>query len=114
MPSMASVCTAVTVMIIMLIAPLVAPLIGSTLLALAPWESLFAFQLVYAVVLVFIVWRLLPETRPANYASMVHSPLRNYQLIFSNRKIYWDVLSYIMLALSFFTYLTAVSFLYIT
>lgn len=103
-----------TVMIIMLVAPLVAPLVGSTLLTLWAWESLFAFQLFYAGTLLVIVWKLLPETRPANAVSATTSPLDNYRIIFSNRRIYWDLPTYMLLALSFFTYLTAVSFIYIT
>ena len=103
-----------TVMIIMLVAPLVAPLIGSTLLSLWTWESLFGFQLVYAGVLLVIVRRLLPETLPANATRTTQSPLNNYRIIFGNRRIYWDLPTYVLLALSFFTFLTAVSFIYIT
>jgi len=103
-----------TVMIIMLVAPLVAPLVGSTLLALWAWQSLFGFQLCYAGALVVIVWKLLPETRPANAVTATKSPLDNYRIIFSNHRIYWDLPTYMLLALSFFTYLTAVSFIYIT
>lgn len=103
-----------TVQIIMLIAPLVAPVIGSTLLALGPWQSLFAFLTLYPCVLLTIVWRLLPETKPATHASIVHSPLRNYQLIFGNVRIYWDLFTYVFIALAWFTYITSVSFIYIT
>lgn len=103
-----------TVMIIMLVAPLVAPLVGSTILALAPWEGLFVFQTVYALTLLVLVWKLLPETRPAAFAAAASSPLRNYQIIFGQRRIYWDIFTYMLLALTFFLYLTAVSFIYIT
>lgn len=103
-----------TVMMIMLVAPLVAPLIGSNILAVAPWEGLFVFLTVYAAVLSVLVWKLLPETRPAHFATNSQSPLNNYKIIFSKRSIYLDLFSYMLLALTFFLYLTSVSFLYIT
>ena len=103
-----------TVMIIMLVAPLVAPLVGSTILALAPWEGLFVFQAVYALTLLVLVWKLLPETRPTQFAAAARSPLGNYRIIFSQQRIYWDIFTYMLLALTFFLYLTAVSFIYIT
>jgi MFS transporter, DHA1 family, multidrug resistance protein len=118
-----------TVMMIMLVAPLVAPLFGSWILAIAPWQGLFVFQAIYAVVLLFITWRLLPETKPSELIATAqspssntvlpnsplrNSPLKNYQIIFSNRHIYVDLLTYVMLALAFFVYLTSVSFIYIT
>ena len=103
-----------TVMMIMLVAPLVAPLIGSNILALAPWEGLFVFLTIYAVILSLLVWRLLPETRPEHFATTTQSPLNNYRIIFSKRRIYPDLMSYMLLALTFFLYLTSVSFLYIT
>lgn len=102
-----------TVMTIMLVAPLVAPAIGSSLLAFGPWQGLFAFQTCYPLVLALLVWRVLPETRPVHY-STPKSPWRNYQIIFTERRIYRDLFTYILLALAFFVYLTAVSFLYIT
>ncbi len=103
-----------TVMMIMLVAPLVAPLIGSWILAVAPWQGLFVFVAIYALILLVLTWRLLPETKPANLVPTQQSPLRNYQIIFSNHKIYWDLFTYILLALAFFVYLTSVSFIYIT
>ncbi|HTQ99904.1 MAG TPA: multidrug effflux MFS transporter [Candidatus Acidoferrum sp.] len=103
-----------TVQIIMLIAPLIAPVIGSTLLALGPWQYLFAFLTLYPAVLVTIVWRVLPETKAPAQTAITHSPLRNYQLIFGNHRIYWDLFTYVCIALAWFTYITGVSFIYIT
>jgi len=103
-----------TVMMIMLVAPLVAPLIGSWILAVAPWQGLFVFVALYALILMALSWHLLPETKPANLLPTRQSPLRNYQIIFSNHRIYWDLFTYILLALAFFVYLTSVSFIYIT
>jgi DHA1 family bicyclomycin/chloramphenicol resistance-like MFS transporter len=103
-----------TVMMIMLVAPLIAPLFGSWILAVAPWQGLFVFVALYALILMVLSWRLLPETKPANLVPKQLSPLRNYQIIFSNHRIYWDLFTYILLALAFFVYLTSVSFIYIT
>ncbi len=103
-----------TVTMIMLVAPLIAPLIGSWILAVAPWQGLFVFVAFYALTLMLLTWRFLPETRPAILVPTQQSPLRNYQIIFSNHRIYWDLLTYILLALAFFVYLTSVSFIYIS
>jgi MFS transporter, DHA1 family, multidrug resistance protein len=103
-----------TVMMIMLVAPLLAPLMGSGVLAIMPWEGIFAFQTLYPLVLLVLAWWRLPETKPASTETTTHSALRNYKIIFSNRRIYLDLVSYMLAALAFFTYLTSVSFVYIT
>lgn len=103
-----------TVMMIMLVAPLLAPLMGSAVLVFAPWEGIFVFEAVYPLLVLLVCWRVLPETLPTQIEAPRFSLLGNYRIIFSKREIYSDLLSYMLAALTFFTYLTAVSFVYIS
>lgn len=103
-----------TVMMIMLIAPLVAPLFGSFTLVVASWRGIFAALTVYAAILVVLTWWRLPETRPDLAPGERRTMFGNYRIILGNRRVWLDLLTYIMLALAFFTFLTAASFLYIT
>jgi DHA1 family bicyclomycin/chloramphenicol resistance-like MFS transporter len=103
-----------TVMIIMLIAPLVAPLLGSVALMLYSWHGIFAALTVYSSVLIVLTWWRLPETRPDLAPSERRTMFGNYRIILGNRRVWLDLCTYILLALTFFTYLTSASFLYIT
>lgn len=103
------------VFMIMLVAPLVAPLLGSLTLMLLPWEGIFGFLGLYAGVLLVLTWRLLPETLATTAAPQTRgSLLGNYRIILGQPRIYCDLVCYMLSALAFFTYLTSVSFLYIT
>ncbi|MDY6982173.1 MAG: multidrug effflux MFS transporter [Pseudomonadota bacterium] len=103
-----------TVMMIMLIAPLVAPMLGSFTLIVASWRGIFAALTLYAAILVVLTWWRLPETRPALAPGERRTLFGNYRIILGNRRVWLDLLTYIMFALAFFTFLTAASFLYIT
>jgi DHA1 family bicyclomycin/chloramphenicol resistance-like MFS transporter len=50
-----------TVMMVMMVAPVVAPLVGTGLLQWG-WRSIFVFQVLYAVGMLFIMLRIIPET----------------------------------------------------
>jgi MFS transporter, DHA1 family, multidrug resistance protein len=102
-----------SVMIIMLIAPLVAPLLGSLALMFSSWRGIFATLTVYAAVLILLTWWRLPETRPELAPGERRTMFGNYPIILGNRRVWLDLLTYILLALAFFTYLTSASFLYI-
>lgn len=107
-----------TVTIIMLLAPLVAPMLGSLMLVFGPWQLHFYFKAAYALLLLGLALAILPETRPpenqAKRPSLMSSFLSNYWTILSRRRIYFDLLTSLCSALAFFTYLTAVSFIYIS
>jgi DHA1 family bicyclomycin/chloramphenicol resistance-like MFS transporter len=104
-----------SVFMIMLVAPLVAPLLGSLTLTLLPWEGIFGFLALYAATLLVLAWHLLPETLPAhNDAQPRPGLLGSYGIILGKPQIYCDLVCYMLSALAFFTYLTSVSFLYIT
>jgi DHA1 family bicyclomycin/chloramphenicol resistance-like MFS transporter len=108
-----------TVFMIMLVAPLVAPLLGSLTLLVFPWEGIFGFLALYAATLLLLTWRWLPETLATQQARGVDAQkrpglLNSYRVILGQPRIYCDLVCYMLSALAFFTYLTSVSFLYIT
>jgi DHA1 family bicyclomycin/chloramphenicol resistance-like MFS transporter len=105
-----------SVNMIMLVAPLLAPLIGSTILGIAPWQGIFAFLTLYPLLLLLLTWKLLPETLvrdPDSHQSRL-SLLGNYRIIFRNHTVWPDLLTQACSSFAFFTYLTSVSFIYIT
>ena len=51
-------------MLVMGVAPLLAPLLGSELLRLSGWRSIFAVLVAYGALCLFLLWRHLPETLP--------------------------------------------------
>jgi DHA1 family bicyclomycin/chloramphenicol resistance-like MFS transporter len=98
----------------MLVAPLLAPLMGSLVLSFAPWQGIFTALTIYPIVILLLAcWRL-PETKPAQVHGERRSLLSNYRIILGNKHIYLDLLCFMLSALTFFTYLTSVSFVYIT
>lgn len=103
-----------SVLMIMLVAPLVAPLGGSALMVINGWESIFEFLTFYPLVLLLLCWLRLPETGPTRAQPERRTILANYSAILGNRKIYFDLACLMLSALSFFTYLTSVSFIYIS
>ena len=51
--------------IIVMTAPLIAPLFGSLLHSVAGWRSIFAFLFAYAALVVFLLYRFLPQFKAA-------------------------------------------------
>ena len=52
-------------MLVMGVAPILAPTLGGALLSIASWRVIFCFATLHGVVSLLLVWRLLPETLPA-------------------------------------------------
>ncbi|MBU2884649.1 multidrug effflux MFS transporter [Gilvimarinus agarilyticus] len=50
-----------TVMMVMMTAPVIAPIVGTGLLHWG-WQAIFIFQVIYALLLLIIMWRVSPET----------------------------------------------------
>lgn len=103
-----------TVTMIMLTAPLVAPLIGSVLLTVSDWRSIFFTLTTYAVVVFIFTLLKLPETLSLEAKSQRRSFLNNYLSILSNPRIYPYLATFLMSSLAFFTYLTSAPFVFIT
>lgn len=106
-----------SVMMIMLLAPLLAPLLGSGVLHFLPWQFIFYSQAAYGVLLMALTVMFLKETHPGHEGPpprLLTGFFRNYRIIFSHRRAWFDLFSSLLSALAFFTYLTSVSFIYIT
>ena len=73
--------------IIVMTAPLIAPLFGSLLHSLAGWRSIFAFLFAYAALVVFLLYRFLPQFKaaePITKTQLLHIGTR-YRNVFRNR-----------------------------
>lgn len=74
------------VMMIFGIAPAVAPMVGGALLLVFGWRSIFVFLAVFAGALVWMSWRLLPETLPSEQRQSLHPAglVRAYREVLSS------------------------------
>ena len=71
------------------IAPAIAPIIGGWLLGLFNWHATFWFLALFAIALMFLVWKFLPETLdPAKRQSLVpEKVLSNFKRVFSHKSM---------------------------
>lgn len=100
----------------MMLAPLLAPSIGSGILWVSEWRSIFVVLAIYGVLIFALVWKWLPEIsqpldpdagkKPASFFS-------GYKIIFSNTQARPMIASMMFGSFAFFCFITAVSFLYI-
>lgn len=72
------------VAMVMMLAPLFAPMVGSTILRLSNWYSIFIFLLIYTVTLSILIYRHIPETRVIHAHKI--SILTRYLLVLKHRK----------------------------
>jgi len=70
--------------LIMMMAPLLAPVIGMTLLQITGWHGIFVFLLIYTVIITFLIYKNIPETRAKNK----HRPsaLQRYLAVLKHRQ----------------------------
>ncbi len=103
------------VSMIMMLAPMIAPSIGSLLLVVHSWQMIFYVLTLYSVVVLTLVIKYLPEAvRKVPEKDKQISFLTRYKIVFSYREARLDIISSMMISLAFFTYLTAISFVYLT
>jgi len=96
----------------MMLAPLLAPGIGSGILLISDWRSIFILIFCYASILLFFIWRYLPE--PArNMTQNSITFLSGYQTVFSRKDVRPLIATIMFSSFSFFCYLTAIPFVYI-
>ncbi|WP_221794051.1 multidrug effflux MFS transporter [Oceanobacter mangrovi] len=89
---------------VMMIAPLVAPLLGLAILKLAEWHTIFGFLMVYALLLMLLFWKRLPETRAVATGG---NPLKNYWTILSDRRVWGYLASVIGAYAAMLSFITA-------
>lgn len=114
------------VSMIMMLAPMVAPSIGSVLMFAHSWQLIFYFLAAYSFIVFLLVVKYLPNAqikKPAweelsgqNLAEKTTTELsfiQRYKLVFSNAEARLDIISSMMISLAFFTYITAIPFVYL-
>lgn len=100
------------VSMIMMLAPLLAPAIGSGVLWLANWQMIFITLASYAVLVLAISIKALPEIKPAGTSRKIEL-FAGYKIVFANRAAWPDIATSMFASFSFFCFLTAVPFVYI-
>ncbi|MCH8502122.1 MAG: multidrug effflux MFS transporter [Aliidiomarina sp.] len=71
---------------IMMAAPLLAPFIGALLLLVSDWRSIFWFLALYAVLLLILLRRYLPETRKIQQHAQKQSVWQRYRSVIQNKR----------------------------
>jgi len=100
------------VSMIMMLAPMVAPSIGSLLLLLHSWQLIFFFLAGYSLLVLLLTIRYLPEKKLQVDKSI--SFLGRYKIVLSCREARFDLITSMVVSLAFFTYITAIPFVYLT
>lgn len=100
---------------IMMLAPLLAPSIGSVILWVSDWRSIFVVLAIYGGIIFALVLKWLPEiSRPTDDQPRATSNFfSGYKIVFSNSLARPLILSMMFGSFSFFCFITAVSFVYI-
>lgn len=100
------------VSMIMMLAPMIAPSIGSVLL-LHSWQMIFFVLAGYALLVFLCSFYYLPDVKTVK-STKSYSVIERYKIVFSNRAARFDLLTIMMVSLAFFSYITAISFVYLT
>lgn len=100
---------------IMMLAPLLAPSIGSAILWVSEWRSIFVVLAIYGAVIFTLVWKWLPEIgKPINdQPKAAGNFFSGYKIVFSNALARPLIVSMMFGSFAFFCFITAVSFIYI-
>jgi len=100
---------------IMMLAPLLAPSIGSMILWVSEWRSIFVVLALYGALIFSLVWKWLPEiSKPVkDQPKAAGNFFSGYKIVFSNPLARPLIVSMMFGSFSFFCFITAVSFIYI-
>lgn len=98
--------------LIMMLAPLIAPSIGSGILYFSHWHSIFFVIFCYSIILLFFIWKYLPEPTIVK-AEIPVTFFDGYKTVFAERNVRPLIVTIMFSAFSFFCYLTVVPFVYI-
>lgn len=98
--------------LIMMLAPLIAPSIGSAILLVSHWQTIFVLIFIYALVMIFFIWKFLPDIRNPQPPQKI-TFFSSYTTVFAHVDARPLIATIMCSAFSFFCYLTAVPFVYI-
>lgn len=101
---------------IMMIAPMLAPSLGSLILELSEWRVIFYMLAIYSFIILIICLKSFPslDQQPIKNASLKDLYVASYLRILANRKTRGYLIISMLASFTFFTYLTGISFIYIT
>ncbi|CAM3677923.1 multidrug effflux MFS transporter [Rheinheimera salexigens] len=100
------------VSMIMMLAPLIAPAIGSGILWVSSWQMIFIVLAIYALLIVTLSWRFLPEAAPQQETTKAQF-FAGYKIVFGKVSARPNIATSMFASFSFFCFLTAVPFVYI-
>ncbi len=108
------------VSMIMMLAPMIAPSIGSMLLLAHSWQLIFYALALYSFIVLLLVFTYLPdavqptnENRVNTVESVQLSFIQRYKIVLSNGEARLDIISSMIISLAFFSYITAIPFVYL-
>lgn len=96
---------------IMMVAPMLAPVLGSLLLHIGNWRSIFLVLLIYAITLLLTLRLKLPETRQQQDLSRI-SPLRRYLEVIRHRQALGFLFSVAFSYAAMFAFITGAAGVY--
>lgn len=108
------------VSMIMMLAPMIAPSIGSVLLLAHSWQLIFYVLAAYSLIVLLLVSYFLPNASDLVLPKALvdkrteMSFIQRYKIVLSNAQARLDIISSMMISLAFFTYITAIPFVYLT
>ena len=108
------------VSMIMMLAPMIAPSIGSVLLLAHSWQLIFYVLAAYSLIVLLLVSYFLPNASDVALPKALvdkrteMSFIQRYKIVLSNAQARLDIISSMMISLAFFTYITAIPFVYLT
>lgn len=98
---------------IMMAAPLLAPFLGSLLLLISGWRSIFVVLVIYALLLLLVLLRTLPETRqPDTNLSQRPNPLQRYWQVMRHRTTLGFLFSTAFSQAGMFAFITGAALVY--
>jgi len=101
------------VSMIMMVAPMIAPTIGALLLVLHSWHLIFYVLATYSLLVLILVIKYLPEAKNVEKRQSM-SFITRYKIVLTHQKARLDLISSMMISLAFFSYITAIPFVYLT
>ena len=101
---------------IMMIAPMLAPTLGGLILEVSEWRMIFYVLAMYSVMILLLCLRYFPdlEQKSISISSFKQLYLASYKRILSNNRTRRYLIISMLASFTFFTYITGVSFIYIT
>ncbi|WP_019027336.1 multidrug effflux MFS transporter [Colwellia piezophila] len=108
------------VSMIMMLAPMIAPSIGSVLLLAHSWQLIFYVLAAYSFIVFLLVMKYLPDASDIDIITGEKKPVKvqlsfvqRYKIVLGNGEARLDLISSMMISLAFFTYITAIPFVYL-